>query len=38
MDVGVCHRRLTGMASLRMERSEGWAVGVRLACEGVGNR
>ena len=38
MDDGVCHRRLRVMASLQRERSEGWVVGVRLACEGGGGR
>ena len=38
MGGGVCHHRPRGTANLRMEKSEGWVVGVPLACEGVGSR
>ena len=38
MDDGVCHRRRREKASLQMERSEGWVVGVRLAYDRVGSR
>ncbi len=38
MDGGICHRKRRETASLQMEKNEGWVVGVRVACEGVGNR
>ena len=38
MDGGGCHHRRKGTASLQMETSEDWVVGVRFAYDEVGNR